>query len=332
MKKKYLVCGAGGFIGGHLVKSLTNDGHSVVCVDIKPLNHWFQIFKSNDNYSLDLKNYQNCVKVSKRVDFIYNMACNMGGMGFIENNKAECMLSVLINTNLLRACLVNKIKKYFFSSSACVYNVSKQNKNFINGLKEADAYPAMPEDGYGWEKLFSERMCRHFYEDYGLETRVARYHNVYGPMGTFDGGREKAPAALCRKFVIAKNAMEKTIDVWGDGKQTRSFMFIDDCIKGTKKIFNSNCREVLNIGSEEQVSINQMIKIIEKISGYNVKKNYQLDKPKGVRGRSSNNDMVREKLGWDFETSLKSGLEITYKWIEKEIAKKLKNNRFAIKY
>ena len=311
MKKKYLVCGAGGFIGGHLVKSLINDGHSVVCVDIKPLNHWFQIFKSNDNYSLDLKNYENCIKVSKRVDFIYNMACNMGGMGFIENNKAECMLSVLINTNLLRACLVNKIKKYFFSSSACVYNISKQNKNFINGLKETDAYPAMPEDGYGWEKLFSERMCRHFYEDYGLETRVARYHNVYGPMGTFDGGREKAPAALCRKFVIAKNAMKKTIDVWGDGEQTRSFMFIDDCIKGTKKIFNSNCREVLNIGSEEQVSINQMIKIIEKIAGYNVKKNYQLDKPKGVRGRSSNNDMVRAKLGWDFQTSLKSGLEIT---------------------
>jgi nucleoside-diphosphate-sugar epimerase len=260
------------------------------------------------------------------------MACNMGGMGFIENNKAECMLSVLVNTNLLRACLVNKIKKYFFSSSACVYNAKKQSNTFIDGLKETDAYPAMPEDGYGWEKLFSERMCRHFYEDYGLETRVARYHNVYGPIGTFDGGREKAPAALCRKMVIAKNSGEKKIDVWGDGQQTRSFMFINDCIKGTKKIFNSNCREVLNIGSEEQVSINQMIDIIEGISGYKVEKNYQLDKPKGVRGRSSNNDLVRKKLGWDFETSLKTGLEITYKWIEKEIAKKLNNNKFTIKY
>lgn len=332
MKNKYLVCGAGGFIGGHLVRSLLEDGHQVVCTDIKPLQNWFQIFDLNKNFSLDLRDYTNCLEVTKGVDFIYNMACNMGGMGFIENNKAECMLSVLINTNLLRASLINKVKKYFFSSSACVYNADKQNTNFIVGLKETDAYPAMPEDGYGWEKLFSERMCRHFYEDYGLETRVARYHNVYGPMGTFDGGREKAPAALCRKFIIAKNSKKKKIDVWGDGEQTRSFMFIDDCIKGTKKIFESDCRDVLNIGSDEQVSINQMIKIIEEISGYNVEKNYQLDKPKGVRGRSSNNDLVRLKLGWNCEISLKSGLEITYKWIEKEIEKKLNNNKFAIKY
>jgi nucleoside-diphosphate-sugar epimerase len=256
----------------------------------------------------------------------------MGGMGFIENNKAECMLSVLINTNLLRACLVNKIKKYFFSSSACVYNSEKQTSSFIYGLKETDAYPAMPEDGYGWEKLFSERMCRHFFEDYGLETRIARYHNVYGPMGTFDGGREKAPAALCRKLIIAKNSGESKIDVWGDGEQTRTFMFIDDCIKGTKKIFESNYREPLNLGSDEQVSINQMIKIIEQIGGYKVEKNYQLDKPKGVRGRSSNNDLLREILKWEFEVNLKVGLEKTYKWIESEISKKLNNNKFAIKY
>ena len=332
MKSRYLVCGAGGLIGGHLVKSLINDGHEVICADVKPLETWFQLFDSNNNFSLDLKEYENCIEVTKGVDFIYNMACNMGGMGFIENNKAECMLSVLINTNLLRACLGNKVKKYFFSSSACVYNANKQTNNFIEGLKESDAYPAMPEDGYGWEKLFSERMCRHFYEDYGLETRVARYHNVYGPMGTFDGGREKAPAALCRKLITAKNSGQKKIDVWGDGEQTRSFMFIDDCIKGTKKIFESTCREVLNIGSEEQVSINQMINIIEEISGYKVNKNYQLDKPKGVRGRSSNNDLVRKKINWDFETSLKSGLEITYKWIDKEISKKLNKNKFAIKY
>jgi nucleoside-diphosphate-sugar epimerase len=332
MNNKYLVCGAGGFIGGHLVKSLIDDGNEVVCADVKPLERWFQKFDTNKNFSIDLKEYENCLEVTKGVDFIYNMACNMGGMGFIENNKAECMLSVLINTNLLRSCLVNKVKKYFFSSSACVYNISKQSSIFIEGLKESDAYPAMPEDGYGWEKLFSERMCRHFYEDYGLETRVARYHNVYGPMGTFDGGREKAPAALCRKIIQAKNASNKIIDVWGDGEQTRSFMFIDDCIKGTKKIFYSNCREVLNIGSEEQVSINQMINIIEEISGYKVNKNYQLDKPKGVRGRSSNNDLVRKEISWDFETNLKSGLEITYKWIETELAKKLNNNKFSVQY
>jgi nucleoside-diphosphate-sugar epimerase len=332
MKNKYLVCGAGGFIGGHLVKSLLLEGHEVFCVDIKPLEIWFQKFDSCKNFSLDLKNYESCLKITENIDYIYNMACNMGGMGFIENNKAECMLSVLINTNLLRACLVNKIKKYFFSSSACVYNASKQNNVFVEGLKESDAYPAMPEDGYGWEKLFSERMCRHFYEDYGLEIRVARYHNVYGPMGTFDGGREKAPAALCRKLIMAKNGGKKEIDVWGDGEQTRSFMFIDDCIKGTKKIFESNCREVLNIGSEEQVSINQMINIIEEIGNYKVKKKYQLDKPKGVRGRSSNNDLVKEKIDWNFETDLRSGLKITYKWIEKEINKKLNNNKFCIKY
>ena len=329
---KFLISGAGGFIGGHLVRSLLNDGHEVVCADIKPIENWFQIFDSNKNYSLDLKEYENCLAVTEGIDFVYNMACNMGGMGFIENNKAECMLSVLVNTNLLRACLVNKIKKYFFSSSACVYNADKQMNTFIEGLKESDAYPAMPEDGYGWEKLFSERMCRHFYEDYGLETRVARYHNAYGPYGTFDGGREKAPAALCRKLINAKNSGDKKIDVWGDGDQTRSFMFIDDCIKGTKKIFESDCREVLNIGSEEQVSINQMIKIIEEISKYEVQKNYQLDKPKGVRGRSSNNDLVRDRLDWDCEVDLRSGLKATYKWIDQEMAKKLNNNKFTIKY
>ena len=222
---KYLICGAGGFIGGHLAKKLLHDGHEVICSDIKPLEFWFQIFEENKNFSLDLKEYENCLKVSKGVDYVYNMACNMGGMGFIENNKAECMLSVLINTNLLRACLKNNVKKYFFSSSACVYNGSKQLKTFIPGLKESDSYPADPEDGYGWEKLFSERMCRHFTEDFGFPTSIVRYHNVYGPLGTFDGGREKAPAALCRKLAIAKINKIKSIEVWGDGQQTRSFIW-----------------------------------------------------------------------------------------------------------
>ncbi|WP_440924887.1 NAD-dependent epimerase/dehydratase family protein [Candidatus Pelagibacter sp.] len=329
-KNKYLVCGAGGFIGGHLVKNLMEDGHEVVCADIKPKHLWFQFFDENENYDLDLKEYEHCLKVSKDVDYIYNMACNMGGMGFIENNKAECMLSVLINTNLLRASLINKVKKYFFSSSACVYNGSKQKNTFIEGLRESDAYPAEPEDGYGWEKLFSERMCRHFSEDFGLETRVARYHNVYGPLGTFDGGREKAPAALCRKIINAKLNSEKKISVWGDGEQTRSFMYIEDCISGTKNLFSNKFSEPFNIGSEEQVSINQMIEIIEDIAKYKVNKEYELDKPKGVRGRSSNNDLVREKLNWDIEYKLKDGLEKTYKWIYDEITSGKNNDKFTI--
>ena len=320
MKKKILICGAGGFIGGHLASKLIKENEfDIICADIKPKEYWFQIFDEAQNYSLDLKEYENTFKVSKDVDYIFNFACNMGGMGFIENNKAECMLSVLVNTNLLRSAVKNNCKKFFFSSSACVYNGSKQNQTFINGLKETDAYPAEPEDGYGWEKLFSERMCRHFTEDFGLETRVVRYHNIYGPLGTFDGGREKAPAALCRKIINAKINKHKSIDVWGDGEQTRSFLFIDDCIKGTLDVFNSNSSEVYNIGSEEQVSINQMIKMIEEISNYPVKKNYQLDKPKGVRGRSSNNDFVTKEIGWKSENSLKEGLTKTYQWIEEQI-------------
>ena len=316
---KYLVCGAGGFIGGHLVKNLMDEGHEVICADIKPLEYWFQLFEKNSNFSLDLKSYDNCIKVTDGVDFIYNMACNMGGMGFIENNKAECMLSVLINTNLLRACLVNDVKKYFYSSSACVYNATKQKQTFVPGLKEEDAYPAEPEDGYGWEKLFSERMCRHFKEDFGLETRVVRYHNVYGPLGTYDGGREKAPAALCRKIIQAKLNKEQEIEVWGDGEQTRSFMFISDCIEGTKKIFNSDLKDPYNVGSSEQVSINQMIKMIEEIADYEVKKKYLLDKPKGVRGRSSDNSMIIKDLNWSPTISLKEGLKSTYSWISSEM-------------
>lgn len=320
MKKTVLVCGAGGFIGGHLVAHLIKENKfNVVCADIKPFEYWFQFFEEVKNYSLDLKELENCLKVTKKIDYIYNMACNMGGMGFIENNKAECMLSVLINTNLLRAALKNNIRKYFFSSSACVYNAKKQNKNFIPSLKEIDAYPAEPEDGYGWEKLFSERMCRHFTEDFGLETRVVRYHNVYGPMGTFGGGREKAPAALCRKIIEAQLNNKNTIDVWGDGNQTRSFLYIDDCIRGTLDVFKSSYSNVFNVGSEEQVSINQMINIIEDIAQYKVKKNYQLDKPKGVRGRSSNNSFVIKKIGWKPNYNLKQGLERTYNWIYKEI-------------
>ena len=329
MKEKILVCGAGGFIGGHLVKSLLDDGYEVVCADVKPLEYWFQQSEKSKNYCLDLKEYENCLKVTENVNYIYNMACNMGGMGFIENNKAECMLSVLINTNLLRACLINKVNKYFYSSSACVYNGQKQRETFVPGLKEEDAYPAEPEDGYGWEKLFSERMCRHFTEDFGLETRVVRYHNVYGPVGTYDGGREKAPAALCRKIAEAKINNKKNIEVWGDGEQTRSFMYISDCIEGTKKLFNSSLREPYNVGSDEQVSINQMIDMIEQIADYKVDRTYLLDKPKGVRGRSSDNSKIIKDLSWSPSITLIKGLEHTYSWINQQIKSGNNINKFT---
>ena len=330
--KKILVVGAGGFIGGHLVKKFVDNGNRVIATDIKPKEYWFQDFENVENYyATDMKDISNCKKVTQDVDYVFNMACNMGGMGFIENNKAECMLSVLINTNLLIACNENKIQRYFFSSSACAYNTTKQQDVFIEGLKEEDAYPADPEDGYGWEKLFSERMCRHFMEDYGLDVRVARYHNIYGPYGTFDGGREKAPAALCRKVIQAKKEKNDTIDVWGDGEQTRTFLYIDECIEGTLRLFESDYTEPVNIGSDEQVSINQMIGLIEGISGGGeLKKNYQLDKPKGVRGRSSNNDLVKKVLNWSYKMSLKDGLTKTYQWIEGEMSQKGTNlNRFT---
>ena len=325
---KILIVGAGGFIGGHLVKRLMDDGNYIVATDIKPKEYWFQEFENAENhYSMDMKDISNCRKVTKNIDYVFNMACNMGGMGFIENNKAECMQSVLINTNLLISCKEDGIKKYFFSSSACAYNKSKQQDVFIEGLKEEeDAYPAQPEDGYGWEKLFSERMCRHFMEDYGLEVRVARYHNIYGPFGTFDGGREKAPAALCRKVIRAKKNNENKIEVWGDGKQTRTFLYIDDCIEGTLRLFESDYSEPVNIGSDEQVSINQMIEILENISGIKkLERIYQLDKPKGVRGRSSNNDLVKKVLNWSFKIKLKEGLKKTYDWIYSETNKRGSN-------
>ena len=324
--KKILIVGAGGFIGGHLVKNLIKN-NSIVAVDIKPKEYWFQEFENSNNYyEMDMKNISNCREVTKDIDYVFNMACNMGGMGFIENNKAECMLSVLINSNLLISCKENNVKRYFFSSSACAYNISKQQDVYIDGLKEEDAYPANPEDGYGWEKLFSERMCRHFMEDFGIEVRIARYHNIYGPYGTYDGGREKAPAALCRKIAEVQTKKTNKVEIWGDGNQTRTFLFIDDCIEGTLRLFESDHHEPINIGSDEQVSINQMIEIISDISNINnFEKIYQLDKPKGVRGRSSNNDKIKKVLNWSYKIPLKDGLKTTYKWIFSEMKKKYLN-------
>ena len=320
--KKILVTGAGGFIGGHLVKELLNRGYKVRAVDIKEYSDWYQYHDNVENFVLDMSDKNNCFKMAKGVDEVINMACNMGGMGFIENNKALCMLSVLVNTHMLMACKEFKIKKYFFSSSACAYNKDLQNDPSITGLKESDAYPANPEDGYGWEKLFSERMCRHFLEDYELDVKVARYHNIYGPNGTYDGGREKAPAALCRKIINSILKKEDKIDVWGDGKQTRSFLYIEDCIEATLKLFDSDFHGPINIGSEEKVSINEMIDKIEKISNKKVKRNYQLEKPKGVRGRNSDNTLIRSQLKWEPKFSLYQGLEKTYNWIFSEMKKK----------
>jgi len=315
-----VVCGAGGFIGGHLVKSLVANGiKSVRAVDIKPLDDWFQVTPGVENLSLDLKDKDSCVKAAEGSSLVFQLAADMGGMGFIENNKALCMLSVLINTHMVMAAQQAGVKRFFYSSSACVYNGEKQINPDVVALKESDAYPAMPEDGYGWEKLFSERMCRHFAEDYGLISRVARYHNVYGPEGTWDGGREKAPAAICRKVIEAKNSGKHEINIWGDGKQTRSFMYIDDCIKGTQMLVESDIDEPINIGSSELVTINQLVDIAEDIAGIKLKRYYNLNAPKGVNGRNSDNTLILQKLGWEPSIRLRDGLEKTYRWIEEQI-------------
>jgi GDP-D-mannose 3',5'-epimerase len=323
--EKTVVCGAGGFIGGHLVKGLLANGINVVrAVDVKPVEDWYQVTEGVENLSLDLKDKDNCLTATEGVSLVYQLAADMGGMGFIENNKALCMLSVLTNTHMLMAAQQNGIKRFFYSSSACVYNGEKQTRSDVVPLKEADAYPALPEDGYGWEKLFSERMCRHFDEDYGLICRVARYHNVYGPHGTWNGGREKAPAAICRKVIEAKNSGNHEIKIWGDGKQTRSFMYIDDCVKGTQMLSESEIDEPINLGSSELVTIDQLVDLVEEIAGIRLKRTYELNAPKGVNGRNSDNTMILKKLGWEPTICLRDGLEKTYHWIEREIAKSAK--------
>jgi GDP-D-mannose 3',5'-epimerase len=313
---KILVAGGGGFIGGHLVADLRSRGFTDIrVVDIKPFDEWYQVFDGVENVVADLKLIDNCREACQGVDTVYNLAADMGGMGFIENNKALCMLSVLINTHLLMAAKDADVDRFFYASSACVYNADKQVNEDVVALKEEDAYPAMPEDGYGWEKLFSERMCRHFREDYGLTTRVARFHNVYGPEGTWDGGREKAPAAVCRKVIRAKVSGKHEIEIWGDGKQTRSFMYIDDCLKGIDMITHSDIIEPINLGSNELVTINGLVDIVEEIAGIKLKRNYKLDAPKGVNGRNSDNDMIQDLLGWQPSIRLRDGMEKTYNWI-----------------
>lgn len=316
---KVLVCGAGGFIGGHLVKDLLDRGvQEIRAVDIKPIDQWHQLFANIENLSLDLTDRQNCARAARDATHIYELAAEMGGMGFIESNKAVCMLNVQISTNMLLAALDAGAERFFYSSSACVYNASKQSSPKVTPLKESDAYPAMPEDGYGWEKLFSERMCRHFEEDFALICRVARYHNVYGPCGAWKGGREKAPAAICRKVIEAKNSGDLVINIWGDGQQTRSFMYIDDCIQGTQMIMNSDIAEPINLGSSELVTINSLVDVVEDIAGVRLKRTYNLDAPKGVNGRNSDNTMILDRLGWQPTVRLREGMEKTYRWIEQE--------------
>jgi nucleoside-diphosphate-sugar epimerase len=318
--KKVVVCGGGGFIGGHLVGDLLKQGCTDVrAVDIKPLDEWYQKSPKADNLKLDLRLREDCQKALKGAAVVYDLAADMGGMGFIENNKALCMLSVLINTHLCMAAKDAGVARYFYASSACVYNADKQRDVHVTPLKEADAYPAMPEDGYGWEKLFSERMCRHFREDFGLQTRMARFHNVYGPWGTWDGGREKAPAAVCRKVIAAKNSGKHEIEIWGDGHQTRSFMWIEDCLKGIQMITWSEITEAINLGSSELVSINQLVDIVEDIAGIKLKRSYNLSAPKGVNGRNSDNTRIVQLLGWEPNTRLRVGMEQTYRWIHDQM-------------
>jgi GDP-D-mannose 3',5'-epimerase len=314
-----VVTGAGGFIGGHLVADLLSAGRTVRAVDVKPQEEWYQVHEAADNLVADLQYLDSARRAVDGVSEVYNLAADMGGMGFIETHKAACMLSVLTSTHVLLAARDAGVERYFYSSSACVYAAGHQTDPNVTALREADAYPAMPEDGYGWEKLFSERMCRHFSEDFGMTTRVARYHNVYGPHGTYAGGREKAPAAICRKVAQAKMSGDHRIEIWGDGEQTRSFMYIDDCVQGSQMIMNGSSAEPVNLGSSELVSINQLVSIVEDIAGIRLERDHDLSAPQGVRGRNSDNTQMLETYGWEPSISLRDGLERTYAWISDEL-------------
>lgn len=319
-----VITGAGGFIGGHLVKAMLAEGRSVRAVDVKPLDEWYQLHTDAVNTVRDVSLLESAREILEGgASEVYNLAADMGGMGFIENNKAACMLSVLTSTHVLLAAKEAGVDRFFYSSSACVYAADKQTVADVPALKEEDAYPAMPEDGYGWEKLFSERMARHFSEDYGIATRIGRYHNVYGPHGTWDGGREKAPAAICRKVAEAVLNERHEIEIWGDGEQTRSFMYVDDCVAGTVTVARGEFVDPINIGSSELVTINELVDIAEEIAGVTLKRSYNLDAPKGVRGRNSDNTLILKEFDWEPSTRLRDGLEITYRWIYDQVAAKL---------
>lgn len=322
-----LVAGAGGFIGGHLVASLLADGLSVRAVDVKPESEWHQLHPDAENLRADLSQPDCARWATAGARTVHMLAADMGGMGFIENNKAACMLSVLTSTHMLQAARELGVERYFYASSACVYAAGHQTDSCVTALREEDAYPAMPEDGYGWEKLFTERMCRHFLEDFGLQTRVARYHNVYGPHGTWDGGREKAPAAICRKVALAAVTGEHELEIWGDGEQTRSFMYVEDCVRGTRAVTDGDCPDPVNLGSAELVSINGLVDLVEEIAGIRCERRYDLTAPQGVRGRNSDNTRFRATYGWEPSTTLADGLERTYAWVHDQVKRSLDGPR-----
>lgn len=314
-----VVAGGGGFIGGHLVGALLAQGLTVRSIDVKPRREWYQVHEDAENLTADLSLLDSARDGVRGARCVYMLAADMGGMGFIENNKAACMMSVLTSTHMVQAAREAGVERYFYSSSACVYVAGKQTDPKVTALKEEDAYPAQPEDGYGWEKLFSERMCRHYAEDYGFTARVARYHNVYGPHGTWTGGREKAPAAVCRKVAEAVLSGNHRIEIWGDGLQTRSFMYIDDCLEGTQMITEGDSGVPVNLGSSELVTINQLVDLVEQIAGVRCERSYRHDAPQGVRGRNSDNTLIREIYGWEPSIPLADGLEKTYAWVYDQV-------------
>ncbi|MFX0132360.1 MAG: NAD-dependent epimerase/dehydratase family protein [Candidatus Hodarchaeota archaeon] len=324
MKKnmKILVTGAGGFIGSHLAREFYKQDYFVRAVDIK-WDGYIEESYNSENLTLDLREKENCLKVTEDIDYVFNLAANMGGIGFITTVGAEVMYdNVLINANMLQASVENKIKRFFFSSSACIYPTYRQTDPNVIALKEEDASPADPDNFYGWEKLYTEKMCAAYKKDYGLEIRVARFHNIYGPEGTYKGGREKSPAAICRKVAEASNP--GVIEIWGDGKQTRSFCYIDDCIKGTMMLMESDYDIPLNIGSDRLVTINDLADIIIKISGKKIEKKYKLSAPQGVRGRNADLTLVKKMLSWEPKISLEEGLAKNYKWIKEQIEKTIR--------
>ena len=315
---KVLVTGAGGFIGHHLTKYLVNRGYYVRGVDIKEPE--YERTDANEFLMLDLSKPDNCLEATAGMDQVYGLAANMGGIGFIETNKAVIVRdNTLINLNSIEAARINGVKRYLYTSSACIYPGYKQKETDVTPLKEEDAYPAAAEDGYGWEKLYMERVCRHYTEDFGLDTRVVRFHNIFGPLGTYDGGREKSPAAICRKIALAQDGDD--IEVWGDGEQTRSYCYIDDCVEGIYRLMQSDHRDPINLGQDRMISINELVDIVAKIAGKKIGKRYDVTKPQGVRGRNSDNTRLREVLEWEPSISLEDGLKITYHWIAGELEK-----------